>query len=125
MQTLLDYLDGLTNVCVLPAPNHNAKCCPFQMAGGSCATYIGHYVEHLFLLQEAGVAKELYHPHDYASDAIVLHLCSHDQLKKLGENDTAGTSNVSVTIVSLLMMRMCLIEVNERMASELQSGRLN
>lgn len=117
MQTLLDYLDGLTNVCSLPDPNHNAKCCRFQLVGGSCAACIGNYVVDPFLLQEAGVAKELYRPQDYASDAVVLRLCSHDTLKKLIENDSADTGNVAVTIVSLLMMRMRLFAVNSRTSS--------
>ena len=77
MQTFFDYLGGLTNVCAMPDPNHDAKSCQFQMFGGSCAAIIGHKVVDLFLLQQAGVAKELYHLQDYASDAVVLCLCSH------------------------------------------------
>ena len=29
-QTLLDYLAGITDVCALPDPNHNAKCGRYQ-----------------------------------------------------------------------------------------------
>ena len=69
------------------------------------------------LCGSTAAAKELYHPQDYASDVVELHICSHDTLKKLIENDSADTGNVAVTIVSLLMMRMHLFAVNSRTAS--------
>ena len=117
MQTLLDYLGGLVNVCAMPDPNHDTKGCQFQMFGGSCVAIIGHYAVDPLLLQEAGVAKELYHPQDYASDAVMLYLCSHKTLTKLIKSDFADTGNVAVMILSLLMMRMWLFAVNLRSAS--------
>ena len=67
---------------------------------------IGHYVVDSFLLQEAGVAKEL-----------VLCLCFHETLTKLIKSVFMDTGNVAVMIVSLLMMRMQLFAVNSRNTS--------
>ena len=71
-QTIVDYLNGKTSICAHPNPNYNLKNAHYQMIGGSCAACFGHYFVDLGLLFLSGVAKELYRPQDYASDALLF-----------------------------------------------------
>jgi hypothetical protein len=60
------------------------------------------------------VTKELFHPQDYASDAVVLRLCSSTTIQKLISYDSLDTRNSAVTIVTLVMLRMRVFAVNSR-----------
>ena len=70
-----------------------------------------------FVLQEAGIVKELYHPQDYASNAVVLCLCLIDTSEKLIKSDFLDKCNIAVTMVSLLIVRMWLFVVNSKSVS--------
>ena len=101
----------------LPDPNHNVKNACYQMIGGSCAACLGQYVVDMGLLFMSGVAQELYRPQDYASDAVVLCLCSHSFMKKIIKYGSPDTGNAAVTIATLLMMLMRVYAVNTRKLS--------
>ena len=113
----LDYLDGKKNYISLPDTNHNVKNSRYQLIGGSSAATIGSFVFDPWLLKEAGVAKELIRVEDYASDVCVLRLASASTVKKIIDLDSKDTGNVSVTILSLMFMRMRSYAVNSRTAT--------
>jgi len=95
-------------------PNHNAKNNRYQILGGSSAASIGQYIFDPHLLVQAGVASELIRINDYASDALVLRLASHQTLQKLYKLDSPYRWNVSIVAISLMMVRCRLYAVNSR-----------
>ena len=68
---------------------------------------------------DAGVAHELVRLQDYASDSVVMHLCSYDpnSVKRVIHKDSPDAGNVGVLIITMVMMRMRLYAVNAKSTS--------
>jgi len=93
------YIKGETNQLSFPDTNHNIKNFRYQEIGGSGLVpgVIGKYVFNVMLLKMAGVVRDLLRIDDFASDALVLRLASHDTVGKLIDFDTANVGNKMVS----------------------------
>lgn len=112
---------GKNNQLSLPDTNHNVKNARYQLIGGSSPACIGRYVFDPSLLKLAEVNQKLWRIEDYASDALVLRLASSDTIHKL--NSMSGVvesscsinpGSLSVTVVSILFLRLRVFAVNAR-----------
>ena len=110
----IDYLTGKINYLSLTDTNHNIKNGRGQVVSGSSAHSIGHYVIDAWQLKMAGVTKSLYRIEDWASDAIVLKLCSPQTILKLlnCKENMMDLGNLCVLTVSLTFLRLRSYAVN-------------
>ena len=111
--TLL-YLQGKQNFMGIADTNHNDKNGRGQIVSGTSPSSIGGYVADPWMLKLAGVSKELYRIADWASDALVLKLCSPLTISKLIECEFADVGNLSTLVVSLTFIRLRSYSVNAR-----------
>jgi len=93
------YIMGDSNQLSIPDPNHNVKNLRYQEIGGSgeVPAVIGNYVFDSMMLKMARVARELLRIDDFASDALVLRLASHQTVSKLLCLETADIGNQVVS----------------------------
>eukprot|EP00918_Siedleckia_nematoides_P105958 GHVU01231286.1.p1 GENE.GHVU01231286.1~~GHVU01231286.1.p1 ORF type:complete len:750 (-),score=74.81 GHVU01231286.1:231-2339(-) len=113
---LMDFMMGLDNCVYFVDPNHAAKAARSQVVLGSSIITMGNALVDPGLLLVAGVKKELYQVADYASDGLVLQLCSSDTLDKLkGIADSEDASSVSATALTLFFIRIFLVSVNSKL----------
>ena len=109
--TLL-YLDGKQNFMGIADPNHNGKNGRGQIVSGTSPSSIGWFVADPWMLKKAGVAKELYRIVDWASDGLVLKLCSPKTISKLMTCHITDVGNLSTLVVSLTFIRLRIYSVN-------------
>ena len=74
--TIMKYLERNSNHISFPDTNHNVKNCRYQLVGGYCAVLIGLYCFGTWLINMAGVAKELILDEEFTYDAVVLQIAS-------------------------------------------------
>eukprot|EP00957_Ditylum_brightwellii_P190405 14494308-Ditylum_brightwellii.AAC.1 len=77
---------------------------------------MGNYVIDPQMLMVVGVAKEIYRPVDWASDLLVLKLCSADTAVKLATLGQEEVGSVAVLVVTLYFARLNLYSVNAKVA---------
>ena len=65
-----------------------------------------------WLLNMAGVSKELIRVEDFASDSVVLRLASTSTTKKLVSLDTADIGNLTVTLISIFFIILQPFAIN-------------
>ena len=93
------YIKGDTNQLSFLDTNHGVKNFCYQEIGGSRLVpgVIGKYIFDVMLLKMVGVAQELLHIDDFASDALLLRLASHAIVGKLLDFETADVGNKVVS----------------------------
>ena len=98
------YIIGDSNQLSVPDPNHDVKNLRYQEIGGSgdVPAVIGNYVFDTMLLKMAKVPRELLCIEDYASDALVLRLASHQTVHRLLGLNTGDVGNQKVSLVIFL-----------------------
>jgi len=106
------YLQGEENQVSLPDPNHNVKNLRYQLGGGSLPASIGEHVFDPHMLKISGIAAESWHIDDYASDALPLRLTSASSVEKIIKSDFDDIGNLSVTLLSLVLIRLRSYAVN-------------
>jgi hypothetical protein len=116
LEATLAYLDGSINHKLLPDPNHNIMNLHYQLLDGSSATCIGSYVFDPALLTMAGVALDLVHVSNFASDLLPLRLASLGTIQKLNNINCADVGNRVVSAVSLVFIRLRSYSVNAQIA---------
>jgi hypothetical protein len=93
------YIMGDSDQLSIHDPNHNVKNLRYQEIGGSgeVPVVIGNYVFDSMVLKMARVAREFLRIDDFASDALVLCLTSHQTVSKLLCLETADIGNQMVS----------------------------
>ena len=76
-------MNGNSNAVVMTDCNHVAKNIRSQLVLGSDIVTGGKAIFDVGILQLAGISVDLYRVSDYASDILVLKLCSSDTINKL------------------------------------------
>eukprot|EP00918_Siedleckia_nematoides_P028014 GHVU01060261.1.p1 GENE.GHVU01060261.1~~GHVU01060261.1.p1 ORF type:complete len:584 (+),score=69.11 GHVU01060261.1:139-1890(+) len=112
---LLDFMRGLDDCVYFIDPNHVAKAIRSQLVLGSSIVTLGRTVVDPGLLMVAGVSQEIYTVKDFASDGLVLKLCSVETLialQAIMPAEHAG-SVVSTGLV-LFCVRIFLVGVNSK-----------
>lgn len=108
------YVRGDSNTVATTDKKHNSKNARGQAVTGSSPSSFGSYMLDPWLLKQAGVARELYAVQDWASDTVVLRLCSASTIQKLLSNDFKDVGNLSVLVVTLSFIRLGNYSVNAR-----------
>lgn len=91
---------------------HNNKNARGQVVTGTSPSSIGSFVLDPWHLKMAGVAQELYRIEDWASDTVVLRLCSPLTVTKLINAGFDDVGNLSVLVVTLMFIRLRNYSVN-------------
>ena len=86
---------------------HNNKNARGQVVTGTSPSSIGSFVLDPWHLKMAGVAQELYRIEDWASDTVVLCLCSPLTVTKLINAGFDDVGNLSVLAVALMFICLC------------------
>ena len=73
---LVRFLEGKQSHVALVDPNHNGKNLRYLIIGGSCVVVLGNHVIDPEMLRLAGIPMEIWRVKDWASDRVVLELCS-------------------------------------------------
>ena len=84
------------------------------MVGGSCSSIIGFFCFDPWLIKMSGVAKYLIRAEDFASDCVVLCLASASTTRKIIFLDYYYSVNKSVTVVTLVFVRVRSFTINSR-----------
>ena len=119
-------MNGTSGTVAMTDCNHAAKNIRSQLVLGSEVVTGGNAIFDVGLLCLAGVSVDLYRVSDYASDVLVLKLCSSDTINKL--MDLVVTSkedplNVAFVAITLYFLRTFLCAYN---ADEINSeGRIS
>ena len=79
---------------------------------GYYAVLIGLYCFVPWLINMAGVEKELIQVEDFASDSVVLHIEYPSTTKKLVTLDTADIGNLTVTLISIFFIILQPFAIN-------------
>ena len=114
-KNLISFMNGNSNTVVMTDCNHAAKNIRSQLVLGSDIVTGGLAVFDVGILRLAGVSVDLYRVSDYASDILVLKLCSSDTINKL--MDLVVTSkedplNVAFVAITLYFLRTFLCAYN-------------
>ena len=91
--------------------NHAAKNIRSQLVLGTTIVTGGDAAFDVGILRLAGVSSELYRVEDYASDVVVLKLCSSDtvfKLLKLIETGAEDPMNISFMAMTLYFLNFCM-----------------
>ena len=94
--------------------NHNVKNTRYQVIGGSSVVWMGGYILDPELLRIAGVENLLWRVKDFASDLLVLKLCSVETLNSLSALHSEDSGAVAILSLTLYFMRMRLYAVNTK-----------
>eukprot|EP00918_Siedleckia_nematoides_P101514 GHVU01221756.1.p1 GENE.GHVU01221756.1~~GHVU01221756.1.p1 ORF type:complete len:529 (+),score=56.22 GHVU01221756.1:54-1589(+) len=113
---LLDFMLGVDNCVYIVDPNHVAKALRSQVVFGSSIITMGNGLVDPGLLMAAGIKKDLYQVSDFASDGIVLQLCSGATMGKLQALlPYEDVISVLVTALTLFFIRIFLVGVNTKL----------
>ena len=82
-RNLISFMKGNSNIVVMTDHNHAAKNIRSQLVLGSDIVTGGKAIFDVGILRLAGISVDLYRVSDYASDILVLKLCSSDTINKL------------------------------------------
>ena len=80
---MIAFMTGTINSVVMNDCNHAAKNLRSQLVLGTSTVSGGDEIFDVGILHLAGVSQDLYRVSDYASDVLVLQLCSSDTINKL------------------------------------------
>ena len=112
---LISFMNGNSNTVVMTDCNHAAKNIRSQLVLGSDIVTGGNALFDVGILHLAGVSVDLYRVSDYASDVLVLKLCSSDTIDKL-LNLVVTTQedplNIAFMAISLYFLRTLLCAYN-------------
>ena len=93
MHACCEFLDGKSNILGTTDPNYNVTNQRYQIIGaGSGVVSVGNSIVVSDLLRQAGIASDLIHPYDFASDLLVQRLTGFDTITKLSEAMADGTA---------------------------------
>ena len=104
---LISFMKGNSDTVVMTDCNHAAKNIRSQLVLGSDIVTGGKALFDVGVLRLAGVSVDLYRVNDYASDVLVLKLCSSDTIDKLlnlvvtSKEDPLNVSFVAITLYFL------------------------
>ena len=114
-KNLIVFMKGTNNTVSMTDCNHVAKNLRSQLVLGSNIVTGGDAAFDVSILQLAGVSSELYRVDDYASDVVVLKLCSSDtifKLLKLIEMGAEDPMNIAFMATSLYFLRTFICAFN-------------
>ena len=112
---LISFMKGNSNTVAMTDCNHAAKNLRSQLVLGSSIVIGGDAAFDVGILRLAGISPELYRVEDYASDVIVLKLCSSDtifKLLKLIEKGAEDPMNISFMAMTLYFLRTFVCAFN-------------
>lgn len=115
-KALSNYLLGICSYSGHNDTNHNCKSARGQLigAGSSKATTIGLYIIDPGLLKKANIASELWRVVDFASDLLVLRLCSPKTCISILNLEGQDFRTQVVTCKTLFWTRIHLFAVNTK-----------
>ena len=97
-------MNGTINSVVMTDCNHVVKNLRSQLVLGTSIVSGGDAIFDVVILQLAGVSQDLYRGIDYASDVLVLQLCSSNTINKL--LNLLVTSSEDPLIMSFMAMTL-------------------
>jgi len=112
---LVSFMNGSSQTVAMTDCNHAAKNMRSQLVLGSSVVTGGEGFFDVGILMLAGVQKELYCVTDYASDVVVLKLCSSDTIAKLLsliEQGSEDSKNIAFMALSLYFLNTFLCAYN-------------
>ena len=112
---LIAFMNGTTNSVVMTDCNHAAKNLRSQLVLGTTIVTGGNALFDVGLLSLAGVPSDLYCVSDYASDVLVLKLCSSNTINKLLNlliNTNEDPLNISFMAMTLYFLRSFICAYN-------------
>ena len=112
---LISFMKGNSNTVSMTDCNHAAKNIRSQLVLGTTIVTGGDAVFDVGILRLAGVSSELYRVEDYASDVVVLKLCSSDTIFKLLnliETGAEDPMNISFMAMTLYFLRTFVCAFN-------------
>ena len=114
-KNLISFMNGTSGTVAMTDCNHAAKNIRSQLVLGSEVITGGNAIFDVGLLRLAGIAEDLYRVSDYASDVLVLKLCSSDTINKLMSllvTDKEDPLNIAFMAISLYLLRAFLCAYN-------------
>ena len=112
---LISFMNGTTNSVAMTDCNHAAKNMRSQLVLGSSIVVGGNAFFDVGILRLAGIPMDLYRVSDYASDVLVLKLCSSDTINKLMNlisTNKEDPLNVGFMAMTLYFLRTFLCAYN-------------
>ena len=101
---MITFMNGTINSVVMTDCNHVVKNLRSQLVLGTSIVSGGDAIFDVVILQLAGVSQDLYRGIDYASDVLVLQLCSSNTINKL--LNLLVTSSEDPLIMSFMAMTL-------------------
>ena len=114
-KNLISFMNGTTNSVVMTDCNHAAKNLRSQLVLGTIIVVGGKAIFDVGILHLAGVPQELYRINDYASDVLVLQLCSSSTINKLLTlllTSNEDPLNISFMAITLYFLRSFICAFN-------------
>ena len=114
-KNLISFMNGNSGTVTMTDCNHAAKNIRSQLVLGSEVVTGGNAIFDVGLLRLAGVPVDLYRVSDYASDVLVLKLCSSDTINKLFNlliTEKEDPLNIAFMAISLYFLRTFLCAYN-------------
>ena len=108
-------MNGTTNSVVMTDCNHATKNLRSQLVLGTTIVSGGNAIFDVGILSLAGVPQELYRVNDYASDVLVLKLCSSATINKLLNlllNSNEDPMNIGFMAITLYFLRSFICAFN-------------
>ena len=112
--TLMSFMHGKSNTVGLVDPNHAAKSMRGQLVLGSSIVSMGSGLVDPGYLKLCGISKDVYRVSDFASDGLVLKLCSSSTIEKLESLISEERHSLGITIFTLCFLRLFLVGVNAK-----------
>ena len=110
---LIEFLQGKRDNSYHTDTNHNVKSSRYQLVlGGNAVKCIGIYLIDCGLLKDAGISQDIFRPKDFASDLLVLMLCSDKTVNKILEHTCVDTHSQITLALTLFFMRAHLTTIN-------------
>ena len=112
---MIAFMTGTINSVVMNDCNHAAKNLRSQLVLGTSIVSGGDAIFDVDVLHLVGVSQDLYRVSDYASDVLVLHLCSSDTINKLLNlflTSSEDPLNISFMAMTLYFLRAFICVYN-------------
>ena len=114
-KNLIAFMNGSINTIVMTDCNHAAKNLRSQLVLGTTIVKGGNAIFDVGILRLAGVPPDLYRVSDYASDVLVLQLCSSSTINKLLDlllKSHEDPLNLSFMAITLYFLRSFICAYN-------------
>ena len=105
INTIIRYFEGKRNYLSFPDTNPNVKNSHYQLVGVSCAAIIDFYCFDPRILKMTVVAKDPNQVEYSASNTVVLCIAS-PSTKKMASLGTSDIGNFTVTVISIVFMKL-------------------